>query len=56
MLNIDIKLIPEAVFNALKNGKLCLIKISVSSIMLVIKPLMIAKIIIPIKGKGISLN
>ena len=39
--------------NALTNLKSCLIKIKVSSIMLVNKPLMIAKIIIPRTGKGI---
>ena len=37
------KLIPQAIFNALTNLKSCLIKIKVSSIMLVNKPLMIAR-------------
>ena len=39
--------------NALTNLKSCLIKIKVSSIILVNKPLMIARIIIPVTGKGI---
>ena len=39
--------------NALTNLKSCLIKIKVSSIILVSKPLMIAKIIIPRTGKGV---
>ena len=41
---------------ALINLKFCLIKIKVSSIMLVNKPLMIAKVIMPNTGKGILLN
>ena len=53
---MEIKLMPDAVFKAPLNEKPCLIKISVSSIMLVINPLIIAKIIIPSKGKGILLN
>ena len=39
--------------NALKILKSCLIKIKVSRIILVNKPLIIAKIIIPVIGKGI---
>ena len=49
----EIKLIPQAVLNALTKLKFCVIKIIVSKIILVINPLMIAKIIIPKTGKGI---
>ena len=56
MLIIDIKLIPIAVLNALEKSKLCLIKIIVSKMILVIKPLMMAKIIIPKTGNGILGN
>ena len=42
-----------AVLNALIKLKFCVIKIIVSKIILVINPLMIAKIIIPKTGKGI---
>ena len=44
---------PDAVFKALIKEKFCLNKINVSRIMLVISPLMIAKIIIPNIGKDI---
>ena len=53
ILIIEIKLIPQAVLNALMKLKFCVIKIIVSKIILVINPLMIAKIIIPKTGKGI---
>jgi hypothetical protein len=56
MLIIEIKLIPQAVFRALLNLKLCFIKIIVSKNILVSKPLMIAKVIIPKTGKGILVN
>ena len=50
---MEIRLIPEAVFRALVKEKFCLIRIIVSRIILVIKPLIIAKVIIPKIGKGI---
>ena len=56
ILIIEIKLIPQAVLNALTKLKFCVIKIIVSKIILVINPLMIAKIIIPKTGKGIWVN
>ena len=54
MLTIEIKLIPNAVLTAFFNLKFCLIKINVSRVMLVSKPFIIAKIIIPKIGKAIS--
>ena len=53
ILIIEIKLIPQAVLNALTKLKFCVIKIIVSKIILVINQLKIAKIIIPKTGKGI---
>ena len=53
MLIIEIKLIPNAVFKALENLKFCFNKIIVYKIILVIKPLMIARVIIPKTGNGI---
>ena len=53
MLIMEIRLIPEAVFRALTKEKFCLIRIIVSRIILVITPLIIAKVIIPKIGKGI---
>tara|TARA_Y100000591_G_scaffold108661_1_gene92450 strand:+ start:28 stop:297 length:270 start_codon:yes stop_codon:yes gene_type:complete len=56
MLSIEIRLIPEAVFKAILKENPCLIKIMVSRIILVIKPFIIAKIIIAKTGKGILVN
>ena len=53
MLIIEIKLMPNAVFNALLKLNFCLNKINVSKIILVIKELIMAKIIILKTGKGI---
>ena len=53
ILSIEIKLIPIAVFSDFEKGIFCLIKIKVSKIILVIKPLMIASVIIPSTGNGI---
>ena len=44
---------PEAVLIAQIKEKFCLIKIKVSRTILVIKPLIIAKIIIPVNGKDV---
>jgi hypothetical protein len=54
METIEIKLIPKAVLIALRKEKLCLKRIIVSRIMLVINPLIIAKIIIFKVGQAIS--
>ena len=56
MLIIEIKLMPIAVLNAMLKLRFCLIKINVSRIMLVIKPFIIAKVIIARSGKGISVS
>ena len=50
---VEVKLIPIAALNALIKLKFCVIIIIVSSMMLVIKPLIIANIIMVIAGKGI---
>jgi hypothetical protein len=47
------KLIPQAIFKAPKKLKFCLIKMKVSRPILVSKPLIIAKIIMPKIEKGI---
>ena len=54
ILIIDIKLIPKAVLIAFINLNFCLNKITVSSAILVNKPLIIAKIIMPNTGKATS--
>ena len=56
ILTIDIKLIPNAVLNALEKSRFCLNKIIVSKIILVIKPFIIARVIMPRTGKGILVN
>ena len=53
MLIIDIKLIPNAVLKAFEKSKFCFIKTTVSKITLVIKPLIIAKVIMAKTGQGI---
>tara|TARA_B100000886_G_C20396830_1_gene480754 strand:+ start:527 stop:811 length:285 start_codon:yes stop_codon:yes gene_type:complete len=50
---MEIKLIPSAVLKANFRLKLCLNRTKVSNIILVIIPLIIAKTIMPIIGKGI---
>tara|TARA_B100000900_G_scaffold37146_1_gene27831 strand:- start:526 stop:789 length:264 start_codon:yes stop_codon:yes gene_type:complete len=50
---IEIKLIPSAVFKAWPNVKDCLNKMIVSRVMLVSKPLIIAKIIMAKVDQGI---
>ena len=47
---------PKDVFRACEKLNFCFIKIIVSRIILVINPLIIAKIIIPITAKGIFVN
>ena len=53
ILTIDIKLIPSAVFNALEKSSFCLSKIIVSKIILVIKPFIIANVMMAKTGQGI---
>ena len=53
---MEIKLIPKAVLKALFKLRFCLIKINVSRITLVIKPLIIANTIIAKTGNGMFVN